>query len=54
MQLDKANRFGANSDDEEEEGDEADKAPEIDKEVVAAPVDNLDDGGDQWQHDDLS
>merc|ERR1719507_2102432 len=38
----------------QEEGDEDDEAPEIDKEVVAAPVDNLDHTGENWCLDRLA
>ena len=38
----------------EEEGDEDSEEPEIDEEVVSAPVDDLDDGGQDWRLDHLT
>merc|ERR1719500_1496261 len=38
----------------QEEGDEDDEAPEIDKEVVAAPVDDLDHPSENWRLDRLT
>merc|ERR1719339_748887 len=38
----------------QEEGDEDDEAPEIDEEVVAAPVDNLDHTSENWRLDRLA